>query len=593
MHNVLQRRARVLILAGVSTLACSPARVMPAGSPGGNGTGAGPVLPTVDALWLPDSGPNLSSPQADGAVAPGGACKPASCAPPGGKYCGPIGDGCGGRLNCSNDCPAGQSCGGDGTKNLCGAPPDPSCRPIPCSQAGGRLCGRVGDGCGKAQDCGACPGGETCGASIANVCGTGITVCDNLCQQQVKCPAGQETAVAGVALAPTPPRFGAADPLYNVLVYVPNRPLEPFPPGVACDLCGAPVSGAPLVSALSGPDGRFVLKNVPAGDNIPLVIQIGRWRRQVVIPKVTACSVTTLPGELTRLPRNKVEGNIPQMALATGAYDKMECLLRKVGIDDAEFTPPTGNGRVHLYKFGGFDLGTQPIPSGNTLVRTPATLARYDVVLLPCDDEEKKPAADIAKLREYSAKGGRLFLTDWADSWLRDGGEFENTATWLPEAVSLGLEFQAVADQSFPKGQAFAQWLANVGASPMPGRLAVQDPYAGYSAVSAVNLPTQRWLSTDSPERTVQHFTFNTPVGMPSDKQCGRVVFSQFHVVSNGGGLSGTFPADCLNAPMTPQEKALEFMLFDASACVQPDKDKPRVFEPPPPAPPPPPSTIE
>ncbi len=102
---------------------------------------------------------------------------------------------------------------------------------------------------------------------------------------------------------------------------------------------------------------------------------------------------------------------------------------------------------------------------------------------------------------------------------------------------------------------------------------------------------------TEAPTtKTVQHFTFNTPVGAAADKQCGRVVFSTFHVAeedTDPGHLRPPVPPRLRNRPMTPQEKALEFMLFDASACVQPDTERPRVFEPPPPAPPPPPPVVD
>jgi hypothetical protein len=154
--------------------------------------------------------------------------------------------------------------------------------------------------------------------------------------------------------------------------------------------------------------------------------------------------------------------------------------------------------------------------------------------------------------------------------------------------------FNASVDQTFPKGQAFAQWLKVVNASAMLGLLPIVDFFGGSSYTDAVVAPAQRWLYTERPHQTVQHFTFNTPVGAPADKQCGRVVFSTFHVAEDGGQMGiDTFPGSCPDKPMTPQEKALEFMLFDASACILPDKDPPRVFEPPAPPPPPPPPQVE
>jgi hypothetical protein len=80
-------------------------------------------------------------------------------------------------------------------------------------------------------------------------------------------------------------------------------------------------------------------------------------------------------------------------------------------------------------------------------------------------------------------------------------------------------------------------------------------------------------------EETPLHFTWNTPVNLkedltvqPAKLQCGRVLFSDFHVQdANENGL--TFPAQCDTKPMNSQEKLLEFMIFDLGSCVPPIKE--------------------
>ena len=418
------------------------------------------------------------------------------------------------------------------------------------------------------------------------------------------CAPGQETTVTGTVFAPTPIRFGAADPLYNALVYVPNRPLAPFPAGVACDLCGTPVSGSPLVTALTGPDGKFTLKNVPAGDNIPLVIQIGRWRRQVTIPKVTACSSTALPAELTRLPRNQTEGNIPQMAIATGIYDPFECVLRKIGIDEAEFTPPTGTGRVHVYRYEGARL-MQPVPPGGQLVGNAmganmGALGRYDMVLLPCDDDSMKLPGELRMLHDYTGKGGRLFLTDFSYSWLKDtqaGGIFEGRATWLPDTENTGDDYTGLVDQSFPKGQAFAEWLRVVGASATLGQLPIHDPYNGATYFDGVVAPdpalaAHRGPGQDRPALHLQH------PGRRRRRQAVRPGGVQ-HLPRRRGGHQ---PAGHLRPPVPPRlqqpphDPAGEGPGVHAVRRQRLRAARHRAaagFEPPPPAPPPPPPVVD
>src|SRR4029077_10042611 len=119
------------------------------------------------------------------------------------------------------------------------------------------------------------------------------------------------------------------------------------------------LSGKPIATALTDANGRFVLENVPAAQNVPVVIQVGKWRRQISIANFPACVDNPIPdANQTRLPRTSTEGHIPKMALTTGGSDALECFMRKIGIADSEFTTDTGAGRIHLFIGGRQDASS-------------------------------------------------------------------------------------------------------------------------------------------------------------------------------------------------------------------------------------------
>ena len=102
------------------------------------------------------------------------------------------------------------------------------------------------------------------------------------------CDAGPKTTVTAKVYDPA-----GMVPLYNVAVYVPGADVAPIATGATCDNCATPTSGDPIVHALTDATGTFVLQDVPVGTGVPLVMQIGKWRRQITLPEVKPCRART------------------------------------------------------------------------------------------------------------------------------------------------------------------------------------------------------------------------------------------------------------------------------------------------------------
>jgi hypothetical protein len=408
-----------------------------------------------------------------------------------------------------------------------------------------------------------------------------------LIERQVACADGATTRVSGTVYIPS-----GQLPLYNVMVYVPETELLPLSQGVSCS---CEISGTPIVSALTDSNGHFVLENVPVGDGIPLVIQVGDWRREIDIGTVEPCVETAVPDGSLRLPANQAQGDIPRIAVATGRLDALECLVRKLGVDESEFTNPRGGGRVQLFS-GSYGTARYSdelneggmFPPAEALWSDVPSLSQYDIVLLSCEGERdytgNKSDTALEAMHDYANLGGRVFASHYHSVWFQRGpGLFPEIATFTSEN---DREYSSITGQvvtDFPKGEALAQWIESSGVA-VGGEVPIEG--GAHTIVQENELYAQRWLETIEPP-SVQYISANTPLGASDAEQCGRVVLSDLHVSPGPRTVDGVrveadfsapevyFPEGCVTDTLSPQEAVLAFMLFDLSACIVPDDQAP------------------
>ncbi len=383
----------------------------------------------------------------------------------------------------------------------------------------------------------------------------------------------QTTAIGGTVYDP---RTSDALPLPNVLVYITSGAVAPMPSGVQC-LTYSPPKGA-VVYAYTGVDGTFTLTDVPINAGYTLVIQAGKWRRQFAV----TVDSNPLSGLNLHMPSNHSQGDMPMIAIATGAADGVECVLRDMGIEDSEFTDDNGTtnagGHIHLYQgSGGAGAFISPLtPFDTTLTSSGANLGSYDMVMFPCQGGAYVQSdAALSNMVDYTNAGGRLFTTHFSYAWLDSDSPYDSqfppVANWNPNFSYLQPDpGTATINTSFTDGATLAQWLENAGGTYNNQPDQVQISTLRHDIASVIP-PTQSWVNLNDPAdgNPVMQITFNTPVSAAAANQCGRVLFTEYHV-RNLDGQGQTYPNECPAGPMSPQEEMLEYALFDLTTFVKP-----------------------
>jgi hypothetical protein len=345
------------------------------------------------------------------------------------------------------------------------------------------------------------------------------------------------------------------------------------------------------------------MTNVPSGTNIPIVVQLGKWRRQATIPTVAPCVDNPLTDpNLTRLPKNQQEGSMPHIALTTGGCDSLGCMLGKLGIDATEFGVQSDGYKkaINVYTsnaaFNDDNFSNTTQASG--LWSDLTLLSTYDMGIFSCECSEAPESKgtfgspDFKAVTDYLDQGGRIFTTDFQYTWYRYSPDPQMGALSASDLSTTGLGVipggapegsnPLTLNTGFPKGLALAQWLTAV----FPA-----DPLVGPDG--GVTAKPQLWANADSKPHV---FTVNTPVGIDAGAQCGKGVHIDAHITEasqgdadfvgcNGAkgavGSAGCYPLTCTN-PLKQDEAMFAFFFFDLASCIQNESAPPA---PPPPSP--------
>lgn len=370
------------------------------------------------------------------------------------------------------------------------------------------------------------------------------------------CAPNAPPTVTGTIYAPN-----GVDPVAGASIGVPLA-LAALPPQVRCDTCA--VAGKFSAQTYAKADGTFRLEGVPNdGKPFKLAIQKGYFRR-VIDVTVPSCGSVELTKEQTRLPGKTKEygeyDTIPKIAVVSGAWDQLEKVLTKLGVQEKVI-------------FNGRDLGSGP-ESMQALLQNGAVLKSHHMVFINCGNKFEalvtEPGPARNNLRDYVKAGGRLFVTDYSYDFVEQafpefidfqgGHDGEPLTKQEPHnAAEVGKEDLVVEGDVLDAD--LKKWLAlpAIGALLPNGLVQIVGFQTAWAVQKEVNPLAKVWVTgrvygigvtPDVPRPLTSSWDF-----VDADKQgCGRLVFSSYHT-------HGT------DAALLPQERVLEYLVLEIGGC--------------------------
>ena len=385
---------------------------------------------------------------------------------------------------------------------------------------------------------------------------------------------GREATITGTVFAPN-----GIDPVPGATIFVPSEIPELFAQGVRCEVCGTIGNGtANWWTTTSAADGTFSLEGVCPGKR-QLVFQNGRFRRLLHIT-VDDNQTVQLTAEQSRLPRQAAEFNhidaVPRIAVATGDYDKMECVLRRMGLADEAFD------LYHATALYGDPHKPKPPPFID-LVNDLEKMKTYNIIFINCTDNTYEDQLRLQTVRNnidaYVRSGGRLYVTDWSYDWIEQITSMSDFIDFEPGLSASGPEPFDWASigaggldlRATIKDTGLNQWLQNFPGTVTTGKARIQHFARGWAVMHSIGEETKLWvegpvsseLGGISNELRPLTVSFNF-------ENCGKIVFSSYHTEGRDEFDRKVDYPDYCDANASPQDRILEYLIFDIANCIRP-----------------------
>jgi hypothetical protein len=398
------------------------------------------------------------------------------------------------------------------------------------------------------------------------------------------CAMSGSSSVTGIVYAPN-----LEIPVSGAVVWASKTRPDGIPSTVYCAECIEFECGTTPWTT-SRADGRFEL-SLDEG-NWWIAVQKGQFLRLTEIDVQPGSN--QLGSESTSLPdrEDPDEGRyIPRIAMALGAYDRLEDGLAKLGLgdtlidgDDHRETLIPGTEQFAIWDNAGADFGLDVMGEFGELLADPALLEQYHIVFVPCSNDHALADLDAKakdNLRDWVERGGKLYVSDWSnefvgqtfaqyqDFWEKSGdadlpNEYDSTGTVLDHQLLAWLA-------ALPEGLKDINTKNEAAGFPTINDLPLIETVNNWSGVRAippvmvddgmggqVDVGHKVWVEGPGDGSIMD--AGNWPLTISAEYGCGKLMFTTYHTAEGSDAYIG----------LTPQELVLLYLILEIGTCQTP-----------------------